>query len=452
MIEAAARQLPEAQLAEALGAARDALPPLFAAQDALRGALLLADARAGGGEAGAAARFARRLREVTRPSPAVWRAVGAAIFAEAREAWRSAATAKKGRSALHGELVGAARSRAAAALGLSGSGELPAGAPASLPLQLALASDAVVRAALRAAVAEAAADASGMPRAAVAPLYDLGVGLGASEEGSGGGAVNWKAAQEEADAVVDAAIATAAATDADAMELAAAAEVSGAVGAGATTAAGAARLEEAWRAALARGAARVAPADAADASGGAAAAVSTASADGGAGFAPAPAPAAAAAAAAVAPCPFAVLDAPAGARPDGRGSRHLRPLSSMISALPPAVHGSSLFSRGDTQVLAAATLGPLDLASPPAEGVDPRGTSVVALAAEIPAPLVPFTGATASLAAAPGIGGAPAAEATAPEAAAAAPDASGSAPPAADAAASALLAPPPRAGKRFFLH
>lgn len=45
-------------------------------------------------------------------------------------------------------------------------------------------------------------------------------------------------------------------------------------------------------------------------------------------------------------------------RPDGRGFEEIRPLSSDVSVLP-RTHGSGVFQRGQTQVLTAATLGPL---------------------------------------------------------------------------------------------
>ncbi|MBI4234408.1 MAG: polyribonucleotide nucleotidyltransferase [Chloroflexi bacterium] len=47
-----------------------------------------------------------------------------------------------------------------------------------------------------------------------------------------------------------------------------------------------------------------------------------------------------------------------GIRPDGRGPRDLRPISCEVSVLP-RTHGSGLFRRGQTQVLAIATLGSL---------------------------------------------------------------------------------------------
>jgi polyribonucleotide nucleotidyltransferase len=43
-------------------------------------------------------------------------------------------------------------------------------------------------------------------------------------------------------------------------------------------------------------------------------------------------------------------------RPDGRGYREIRPISAKVGVLP-RVHGSGLFTRGETQVLTIATLG-----------------------------------------------------------------------------------------------
>ena len=48
-----------------------------------------------------------------------------------------------------------------------------------------------------------------------------------------------------------------------------------------------------------------------------------------------------------------------GARIDGRGTRDIRPIAVEVGLLP-RVHGSSLFTRGETQVLAAVTLGTAD--------------------------------------------------------------------------------------------
>ena len=45
-----------------------------------------------------------------------------------------------------------------------------------------------------------------------------------------------------------------------------------------------------------------------------------------------------------------------GSRPDGRGAREIRPLSSEVALLP-RTHGSGLFTRGETQILGIATLG-----------------------------------------------------------------------------------------------
>lgn len=46
-------------------------------------------------------------------------------------------------------------------------------------------------------------------------------------------------------------------------------------------------------------------------------------------------------------------------RPDGRDIRQIRPLASRTDILP-RVHGSALFTRGETQVLSVCTLGPLN--------------------------------------------------------------------------------------------
>ena len=45
-------------------------------------------------------------------------------------------------------------------------------------------------------------------------------------------------------------------------------------------------------------------------------------------------------------------------RPDGRAVDEIRPLDAQIDILP-RVHGSGLFTRGQTQVLSATTLGAL---------------------------------------------------------------------------------------------
>ncbi|MCY0863482.1 MAG: polyribonucleotide nucleotidyltransferase, partial [Sulfobacillus sp.] len=47
-----------------------------------------------------------------------------------------------------------------------------------------------------------------------------------------------------------------------------------------------------------------------------------------------------------------------GIRPDGRGFKEIRPLSIEVGVLP-RVHGTGLFTRGQTQALTAMTLGPL---------------------------------------------------------------------------------------------
>lgn len=46
-----------------------------------------------------------------------------------------------------------------------------------------------------------------------------------------------------------------------------------------------------------------------------------------------------------------------GKRPDGRGIKEIRKISASVDILP-RVHGSAIFSRGETQVLSVATLGP----------------------------------------------------------------------------------------------
>lgn len=45
-------------------------------------------------------------------------------------------------------------------------------------------------------------------------------------------------------------------------------------------------------------------------------------------------------------------------RPDGRKLDEIRPLASEVGLLP-RVHGSGLFTRGQTQALSACTLAPL---------------------------------------------------------------------------------------------
>lgn len=50
-----------------------------------------------------------------------------------------------------------------------------------------------------------------------------------------------------------------------------------------------------------------------------------------------------------------------GCRVDGRSTRELRTLRGEVDVVP-LTHGSAVFSRGDTQVLAVATLGPVDMA------------------------------------------------------------------------------------------
>ena len=46
-----------------------------------------------------------------------------------------------------------------------------------------------------------------------------------------------------------------------------------------------------------------------------------------------------------------------GERQDGRTTTEVRPIDIRMSPLPPQVHGSVLFTRGETQSLATATLG-----------------------------------------------------------------------------------------------
>ena len=53
------------------------------------------------------------------------------------------------------------------------------------------------------------------------------------------------------------------------------------------------------------------------------------------------------------------MEAPPGSRIDGRGGREVRQIK-VESDLVPGLHGTGLFSRGDTQVFAAVTLGPRD--------------------------------------------------------------------------------------------
>jgi polyribonucleotide nucleotidyltransferase len=57
---------------------------------------------------------------------------------------------------------------------------------------------------------------------------------------------------------------------------------------------------------------------------------------------------------------YRLLDAPS-CRPDGRSTTQIRPLRADVDVLP-VVHGSAVFSRGNTQVLCTTTLGPLDQA------------------------------------------------------------------------------------------
>ena len=57
-----------------------------------------------------------------------------------------------------------------------------------------------------------------------------------------------------------------------------------------------------------------------------------------------------------------------GKRVDGRGINEIRPLASEVGLLP-RVHGSGMFTRGQTQVLTTCTLGMLDMAQP-LDGLD----------------------------------------------------------------------------------
>ena len=45
-------------------------------------------------------------------------------------------------------------------------------------------------------------------------------------------------------------------------------------------------------------------------------------------------------------------------RPDGRKVDEIRPLDAQVDLLP-RVHGSAMFTRGQTQVISSCTLGPL---------------------------------------------------------------------------------------------
>ena len=46
-----------------------------------------------------------------------------------------------------------------------------------------------------------------------------------------------------------------------------------------------------------------------------------------------------------------------GERQDGRSTTEVRPIDIRMRPLPPQVHGSALFTRGETQSLATVTLG-----------------------------------------------------------------------------------------------
>ncbi|KAG7361402.1 3' exoribonuclease family, domain 1 [Nitzschia inconspicua] len=63
-------------------------------------------------------------------------------------------------------------------------------------------------------------------------------------------------------------------------------------------------------------------------------------------------------------------------RADGRSTRIIRPIEAEVPALPEVVHGSALFTRGETQVLCTTTLGP------PKDGIlisDPYESSSLAV-------------------------------------------------------------------------
>ena len=60
-------------------------------------------------------------------------------------------------------------------------------------------------------------------------------------------------------------------------------------------------------------------------------------------------------------------------RPDGRGITEIRPLAAEIDILP-RVHGSGMFTRGQTQILNICTLAPLSEAQK-IDGLDENETS-----------------------------------------------------------------------------
>jgi polyribonucleotide nucleotidyltransferase len=65
-----------------------------------------------------------------------------------------------------------------------------------------------------------------------------------------------------------------------------------------------------------------------------------------------------------------------GCRADGRKNNVLRPITAEVPALPEIVHGSALFTRGETQVLCTTTLGP------PRDGIpinDPYETAALSV-------------------------------------------------------------------------
>jgi hypothetical protein len=69
-----------------------------------------------------------------------------------------------------------------------------------------------------------------------------------------------------------------------------------------------------------------------------------------------------------------------GCRADGRKNKSLRPITTEVPALPEVVHGSALFTRGETQVLCTTTLGP------PRDGIpvnDPYETAALSVRQDV---------------------------------------------------------------------
>ena len=86
-----------------------------------------------------------------------------------------------------------------------------------------------------------------------------------------------------------------------------------------------------------------------------------------------------------------------GLRIDGRGPRDLRPVSAEVGVLP-AVHGSGLFQRGETQVLNVLTLG-LPKMDQMLDTIDPVTKKVLGYKAanvEVKAPVPPAAAACAA--------------------------------------------------------